>query len=83
MGHASAEDTFTSLKEGHKNLVLVCNPVQVSMNGPNVNWKAVEIIEDHQKIQDPNCRNLIVIGSCGYMWNMVLMELDKILLIGH
>ena len=83
MGHASAEDTFASLKEGHKNLVLVCNPVQVSMNGPNVNWKAVEIIEDHQKIQDPNCRNLIVIGSCGYMWNMVLMELGKILLIGH
>ena len=83
MGHASAEDTFASLKEGHKNLDLVCNRVQVSMNGPNVNWKAVEIIEDRQKIKDPNFRNLIVIGSCGYMWNMVLMELDEILLIGH
>ena len=34
------------------------------MDGPNVNWKTVEIIEDHRKIQDPNCPNLIVIGSC-------------------
>ena len=35
------------------------------MDGPNVNWKTVEIIEDHRKIQDPNCPNVIVIGSCG------------------
>ena len=65
MGHASAEDTFASLKEVHKDLDLVDNFIQVSMDGPNVNWKTVEIIEDHRKIQDQNCPNLTVIGSCG------------------
>ena len=65
MGHASAEDTFVSSKEFRKDLDLVHNLVQVSMDGPNVNWKTVEIIEDEWKIQDPNCPNLIVIGSCG------------------
>ena len=65
MGHASAEDTFASLKEVHKDLDLVHNLIQVSMDGPNVNWKTVEIIDDHRKIQDQNCPNLIVIGSCG------------------
>ena len=60
IGHASAEDTFASLKEVHEDLELVHNFVQVSMDGPNVNWKT----EDHRKIQDPNCPNLIVIGSC-------------------
>ena len=35
------------------------------MDGLNLNWKTAEIIEDHRKIQDPNCPNLMVIGSCG------------------
>ena len=58
MGYTRAEDTSASLKEVHKDLDLVHNLVQVSMDGPNINWKTVEIIEDHQKIQDPNCLNL-------------------------
>ena len=37
----------------------------MSRDGPNVNWKTFEIIEDHRKIQHPNCPNLIFIGSCG------------------
>ena len=37
----------------------------MSVDGPNINWKTVGIIEDHWKIPDPNCPNLIVIGSCG------------------
>ena len=37
MGHASAEDTFVSSKEFHRDLDLVHNLVQVSMDGPNVN----------------------------------------------
>ena len=64
MGHANAEDTFAFLKKVYKDLDFVHNLVQVSVDGPNVNWKTLEIIEDHQKIQDPNCTNLIVIGSC-------------------
>ena len=65
MGHVSAEDTFASFKDVHKDLDLVHNLVQVSVDGPNINWKTVEIIEDHQKIQDQNCPNLIGIDSCG------------------
>ena len=65
MGYTRAEDTSASLKEVHKDLDLVHNLVQVSVDCPNINWKTVEIIEDHRKIQDPNCPNLIVIGSCG------------------
>ena len=41
MGHASVEDTLASLKEVHKDLDLVHNLAQVSMDGPNVNWKIV------------------------------------------
>ena len=65
MGHASTEDTFVSLKEVHKDWDLFHNLVRVSMDGPNVNWKTAEVIQNHRKIQDPNCPNLIVIGSCG------------------
>ena len=65
MGHASAEDTFASLKEIHKDLDYVHNFVQVTMEGPNINWKTVEIMEYHQKIQDPDCPNLFVLGSWG------------------
>ena len=65
MGHACAEDTFASLKEVHEDLDLVHNLVQVSMYGPNMNLKTVEIIEDYRKIKDPNFPNLIVIGSYG------------------
>ena len=88
MGHASAENTFASLKEVHKDLDLVHNLVQVSMDGPNVNWKTVEIIEDHRKIHNPNCPNLIVIGSfglhvvhgaCGAGQNATDWSLDKFL----
>ena len=64
MHYASTDDTFAALKEVHKNLDLVHNLAQVSMDGTNVNWKTVEIIENHWKIQAPNCPNLIVIGSC-------------------
>ena len=41
MRHVSTEDTFASLKEVRKDLDLVHNLVQVSMDGTNVNWKTV------------------------------------------
>ena len=37
MVYASAEYTFASLKEVHKDLDLVHDLVQLSMDGPNVN----------------------------------------------
>ena len=62
--HYASADTFVVLKEVHKNLDLVHNLAQVSMDDPNVNWKTVEIIGNHRKIEAPNCPNLIVIVSC-------------------
>ena len=65
MGHATAEDTYRSLKEVHRELDLSHNLVQLSMDGPNVNLKTLEIVEENRKIEDPNCPKMINIGSCG------------------
>ena len=35
------------------------------MDGPNVNLKTLEIVEENRKIEDPNCPKMINIGSCG------------------
>ena len=35
------------------------------MDGPNVNWKTVEIIKEYWEQDDPGGSDLIEIGSCG------------------
>ena len=47
LGHAIAEETFQSIQAVHGKLDLTHNLVQVSMDGPNFNWKIVEIIKDY------------------------------------
>ena len=50
MGHANAEETFQSIQAVHGKLDLTANLqnlMQVSMDGPNVNWKTVEIIKEY------------------------------------
>ena len=42
------------------------NLVQVSMGGPHVNWKTVEIIQEYWEYDDPDGPDLIEIGSCGW-----------------
>ena len=43
MGHATHTDTMDDFKEAHKGLdIVVHNPEQLSMDGPNVNWKFAE-----------------------------------------
>ena len=65
MGHATAEDTYKSLAEIHNGLDLVHNLVQISMDGPNVNWKTLDILSENRTIEDPDCPQLINIGRCG------------------
>ena len=65
MGHATAEDRYKSLAEIHNGLDLVHNLVQISMDGPNVNWKTLDIVSENRTIEDPDCPQLINIGSCG------------------
>ena len=65
MGHADAGDTFEHFKDVHGDLDLTHDLTQISMDGPNVNWKAIRFIDENRKLDDPECNNLLCIGSCG------------------
>ena len=47
LGHGNAEETFQSKQAVHGKLDLTHNLARVSVDGPNVNWKAVEIIKEY------------------------------------
>ena len=65
LGHANTKETFQSIQAVHGRLDLTHNLVQVSMDGPNVNWKRVEIMKKYWEHSDPDGPDLIEIGSCG------------------
>ena len=65
LGHANAEEILQSIQTDHGKLNLTHNLTQVSMDGPNVNWKTVEIINEYREYDDPDCPDLTEIGSCG------------------
>ena len=65
MGHATHEDTLVDFKEAHKGLDIVHNLVQLSMDGPHVNWKFADELAAYRQAEDPNAPDLINIGSCG------------------
>ena len=63
LGHTTAVDLLKGIKLGLEPLHLsrIC---QISMDGPNVNWKLVEILKP--EIQEtPSDPSVIEIGSCG------------------
>lgn len=39
------------------------NLLSISMDGPNVNWKFLEMMQDQQK--DQFSKQMLVVGSCG------------------
>ena len=63
LGHSRATDLLTKFNEGLVSLP-TANLLQVSMDGPSVNWKFLETLKDsrHQHQQD---RQLLELGSCG------------------
>ena len=65
MGHATADETYKSFKDVHSDLDLPHNLIQISMDGPNVNWAAIKIIYENCKLDDPDAHDLLGIGSCG------------------
>ena len=65
MGHATQMDTMMEFKQAHEGLDTVYNLVQLSMDGPNVNWAFADVLAEYRETQDPNAPNLINIGSCG------------------
>eukprot|EP00731_Ephydatia_muelleri_P000477 Em0001g477a len=62
MGHARAVDIEEDLKKGIESLQKA-NLLQLSMDGPNVNWKVFEDLQN--EIQLENGKNLLNVGSCG------------------
>ena len=64
-GHANVEEAFQSIQAVHVKLDLTHSLVQVTMDGPNVNWKTAEIIKEYREYNDPDGSALIEIDSCG------------------
>ena len=62
LGHATAEDMVASFENSTADLA-TSNMLQLSMDGPNVNWKCHRVIDAQMK-RDSNV-SLIDIGSCG------------------
>ena len=65
MGHAMANDTLADSKKAHKELDIVHNLMQLSMDGPHVNWAFMDQLKEHRQTEDPNAPDLVNIGSCG------------------
>ena len=63
MGHNSAEDVLSAFKDGISELPLH-SIIQVSMDGPNVNWSFLKMFNAYLQT---NCdeKTLINLGSCG------------------
>ena len=64
LGHATAQDLLENLKSSLDKL----NPaglIQISMDGPNTNWKLLDELIKDRTISDPEIPQLINVGSCG------------------
>ena len=62
MGHATATDMVCHFKEATAQLNMR-NVLQLSMDGPNVNWKFHDLM--NEDMQTDFSKSLINIGSCG------------------
>lgn len=62
MGHATAEDLQDAFHETCSDIGF-SNLLQLSMDGPNVNWKFHRIITE--EVERENHKTLLNIGSCG------------------
>ena len=62
MGHASADDLMEKFEETCSSIGFN-NLLQVSMDGPNVNWKLHRLLEE--QINRQTGKSLLNVGSCG------------------
>ena len=65
MGHGTSHDTMEEFKKAHKNMDIINNLVQLSMDSPSVNWAFHTELEDHRKETNAEAPDLLQIGSCG------------------
>ena len=64
-GHGSAIDLIRTFKDDYHNLNYVKNLLQVSMDGPNVNWKMLKLVEENGMSKDPLSPDMLELHSCG------------------
>lgn len=64
LGHTTADDLLRSFLEALGPLNLT-NLIQVSMDGPRVNWKFYGMLEKHRTKVLPTAPSLFNLGSCG------------------
>ena len=62
LGHAKADDLLEALRES-SSLFNKKGLLQLSMDGPNVNWKVFSLFQ--QEISKENSVELLNVGSCG------------------
>ncbi|KAI2665830.1 putative kinetochore protein SPC25 [Labeo rohita] len=63
LGHSTAQDLFHNFMDCVEKLNLR-NMVSISMDGPNVNWKFFELLQQEQ-VEQFGGSQLAVVGSCG------------------
>lgn len=64
LGHTRAVDLLAAFREGIGGLNSK-NLLQISMDGPNVNWRFYEDFSSERRLSDPEFPMLLNIGSCG------------------
>ncbi|XP_013856113.1 uncharacterized protein LOC106511946 [Austrofundulus limnaeus] len=62
MGHHTAEQMFERVEKVCSDISFQ-NLIQLSMDGPNVNWKLFSIVQQH--IEEQTGRKMLNVGSCG------------------
>ena len=62
LGHTTAKDLKRAFEECTEKLALK-NLIQVSMDGPNINWKMLDIIVEDRNSNE-TYPNLLDVGSC-------------------
>ena len=63
LGHTKATDLLGGIKEGLETLS-ISKISQISMDGPNVNWKLIDILKPEIQ-SSPSDPALLELGSCG------------------
>ena len=63
LNHARAEHLLAGFKQGMRG-ILLSETMQVSVDGPNVNWKFIELLEDDENFTK-NGKQLLELESCG------------------
>ena len=64
IGHGDSETVVKAFKSVYGNPDYVHNLAQISLDGPIVNWKIVEMLKHYCKEEDPSSPMLLELGSC-------------------